>query len=542
MNEKYEYMSYIMKLLKGEKVKYEKKWDDWVIMPYQYRTLYFYAYNNRYKEMKMSIMNGIPITPSLTTDPISIMINKNYQRCLKLFFDSTQTLLAKNPYSLSFLDQDILVKINLQGNAKLNKFYDSIFVKIETEDFPKFAEDSELPKFVFSDTLTPAISNFFQVKESSLISEIDTNMTTLNPNAMKDKTINSSFQDMGNDENEIQVKTVPIVLYASSIRLNLENGTYDSINFINSLLRCPNTEIFRTKFIQSLLRSKWNDLKKWQWIQAICYGIFIAMLSVYLVFLYDEDIGVLALLSFGILLSLYDVFQMYKNIRLFFKDIWNYFDLLRLILLVAYIFYYFYDHEDSKYVIILMAIICYIRGISFFRLFDDTRYMIQLLSNIIKGMKSFTILLAYSSFSFSFIFMIQAEATGFNSFVWYFRNTFLMNIGGSNFGQDSTLYWAIFGCAVIVNVIVMMNMLIAIMSETFNKVRLDTELADYIEIAEMVLEVELLFMKQGKKNLTYFQLCEAETVLGIGDEQARDFKSMKKMLKLLCEKNQISIS
>ena len=45
------------------------------------------------------------------------------------------------------------------------------------------------------------------------------------------------------------------------------------------------------------------------------------MLSVYLVFLYDEDIGVLALLSFGILLSLYDVFQMYKNIRLFFKDI-----------------------------------------------------------------------------------------------------------------------------------------------------------------------------------------------------------------------------
>ena len=77
----------------------------------------------------------------------------------------------------------------------------------------------------------------------------------------------------------------------------------------------------------------------------------------------------------------------------------------------------------------------------------------------------------------------------------------------------------------------MLNMLIAIMGETFNKVRENSEIADYIEIAGMVLEIETALYRNRKLGTkTYLQLCEMETILDQKDLLIRDIRKIKKIL------------
>ena len=362
---------------------------------------------------------------------------------------------------------------------------------------------------------------------------------------------------------EEQAKLLPVILYVSSIPLNYENGSKDSIDFINSILKCPNKEIFRTKYIQSLLKSKWNSLKRYHYIQAFIYLIYISILSVYLIALYDNPYGLIMLLSVGFILSLYDFFQIYKNWVLFLADIWNYFDSARLILLITYACFHYTESEYTWHGITLISMISLIRGISFFRLFDHTRYIIKLLIEIVKGMKSFAILLAYATTSFSLIFFIYGDCSNASSYFYYLQNSFLLNFGSSGFvfcisdsdsgddcnhsnydrmgNYDDKLGSIFYGCATIFNVVILMNMLIAIMSETFNRVRESTEIADYIEIADMVLEVESVIEHDKKHPATYLQLCEAETTLGKEDELTQEIKAIKSIAKKICEKNHISL-
>ena len=247
-------------------------------MPYQYTSLHFYAYSNKFKEIKACLANGAPlalsqdinqltainhlqiIEPILNPDPFSIAMLYNYQKCIGVFFESTKTGLAKNIYSLSFLDQSILIKINFQGHSKLYKFYNAIFRKIESEEFPKLIEESKLPKFAYSKSLAPKFLEFFPEERNKTKS------------SMK--------------KNEIQSKTAPIVLYTSTIPMNYKHGSKNSVDFLNSLLKCSNKEIFRTKFIQSLLNAKWQKLKRFHYIQAILYSVLILALFAYSTLLY----------------------------------------------------------------------------------------------------------------------------------------------------------------------------------------------------------------------------------------------------------------
>lgn len=112
------------------------------------------------------------------------------------------------------------------------------------------------------------------------------------------------------------------------------------------------------------------------------------------------------------------------------------------------------------------------------------------------------------------------------------KHSVLINLGEFNFGEYHTLDWITFFCAASTNLILMLNMLIAIMGETFTKVRENSEIADYIEIAGMILEVETSFnARRGSEQKSYFQMCEAESILSKKDDiLAQDIKVMKKAI------------
>ena len=47
-----------------------------------------------------------------------------------------------------------------------------------------------------------------------------------------------------------------IQILVSPIRMNFQIGSSESIEFLASLLECTNTDIFKTKFIQTILLDK----------------------------------------------------------------------------------------------------------------------------------------------------------------------------------------------------------------------------------------------------------------------------------------------
>lgn len=559
MQDKYEYMYYLLKVLKGEKVTYNEIWNDWAVLPYQFNTMYFYAFTNMYRHIKLSIHDSASLTPCYFTDPFSLITYKKYQKALNILFECTKSLLQQNMHSLSFLNEDILIKLNLQGHGQLHKFYNSIFNKCLIEDFPKFADIRDLPIVVFSSTVNPVRENFFpndagtiaqklQFEKSTTIANINNisdslflktpkNSMNLGESLLKNKIVSCNFEADDEEESneddyddETSGEKVPIVVYVSSIRMNINNGSKESISFIESLLKCPNKEIFRTKFIQTILTHKWGELKKYQAMQAICYSLYLLVLSCYLIFMYENLNGLISFLAVGGLLSLYDVIQMYQAFSLFWRDVWNYFDIARLLSLISYAFTYYYNHSEKEHCMTLLMIISLSRGLSFFRLFNDTRYIIQLLVNVIKDMRSFIILLTYSTISFSMILMVQRKDRSFTNEL---KISFMMNLGEFETEGFDGLSWVIFMFMSVLNVIVLLNMLIALMGETFSRVRERSEIADFIEIAKMLLEVETVLTNADKGKKKYLQLCEPESSVNVTDELTKDIKAVKKLLKNL---------
>lgn len=77
---------------------------------------------------------------------------------------------------------------------------------------------------------------------------------------------------------------------------------------------------------------------------------------------------------------------------------------------------------------------------------------------------------------------------------------------------DTTDYdwaqWTIFILASAINPIIMLNLLIAIMSDTYDKVQESVEVADNKELSEMILEVEtMMFWKRNTSDVEYMQIC-----------------------------------
>ena len=542
---KYEYIYYLYKILKCEIVNYDPRWDDWAVMPYQFNTLQFYCQANLYRHLRTSLHNGAGLVPSPTSDPFSVVTYKRFDRSIKAIFESTKSLLERNSYCLSFLDHKVIVELNRLGHSHLPLFYEQMFRKYSKDDFPKFVDKKLLPIVKFSKSLYPNCEEFFGKK-------FEKNLDLADPeSALKTKSSQVlSFAFKKSDSGDAE--EVPVSLYVSSIRMFYQSGTKESIEFLMSLIQGHNKEIFRTKFIQTLLDVKWEQLRKFQIIQAAAYLAYLASLSIYLIIFnkgvieaelertHDESdvVPFVVLISIAFMLSCYDFWQMYTNFEFFWKDIWNYLDLARFVTIIVYTVFFFTNFaiEKQNEMMAILAFISFMRGIAFLRIFDDTRYLIQLIQNIIFDIKSFAIILTYSTFSFSVIDMVQSNNT--QSYSSFLKQAFMVNLGEFNIDENkSGLTWVILALMGILNLIILLNMLISIMGDTFSRTKENSEIANYEEIAQMVLEIETASISQpASSKKSYLQLCEVDTSASMMNNSERDIKKIKKYLKVITRK------
>ncbi|CAG9323432.1 unnamed protein product [Blepharisma stoltei] len=163
------------------------------------------------------------------------------------------------------------------------------------------------------------------------------------------------------------------------------------------------------------------------------------------------------------------------------------------------------------------------RGITYFRIFKNTRYMVNLITQVIKDITSFFILLFYSTLAFAFIFLVMDKDDP--KLIDYIKISYRLDLGDFDPTGFTSMQWVCLFLATMINMIIMLNLLISIMGDTFGKVQENAEIADRKELLGMISEIEtLMFWKKSCTEKSYFQVLT-------GEESEETEKNIKKFIK-----------
>ena len=159
----------------------------------------------------------------------------------------------------------------------------------------------------------------------------------------------------------------------------------------------------------------------------------------------------------------------------------------------------YYNSEPTLEVEWAMVLLNFFRGLTGFRCFDGTRYYVKLILKSASDIKSFLFIFFYTTFAFG---VISAVATGNKiNFTTGWITSFDVNLGNFMHEENLNLGYIMFFIASIINVIVMLNLLISILSNSFAEFQVTASENDYMEMAQCVFEIEtLMLIANSKKN------------------------------------------
>ncbi|CAG9320444.1 unnamed protein product [Blepharisma stoltei] len=252
------------------------------------------------------------------------------------------------------------------------------------------------------------------------------------------------------------------------------------------------------------------------WTQTLIYFTYLTLLSLYFIF-FNDTWGFLYLISgFNMILFLIEVAHMKVDFQAYAKDKWNYFDILRDLCMFVYVIIKEILEINDGYLgllLITVVVLSWAKGISYFRVHKSTRYIVNLFSNVIKDMISFVIFLFFLDIAFVVIFIAIdfLEHNEIQSIGSYFISIYLLNYGDFNTDDYTTIKWVFCFFATLCNTLIMLNLCIAIIGNSFTKVQENRVIADQLEMIDIILECELLMVTRRDKGIKkYLQMCSAK--------------------------------
>lgn len=496
----HKFMNYILQIFNDNiRSEYLDMYSQWIFTPYVIGIAHILAYKNKYDILHRALVeteNKASFCYTIKDEtPLSISVEMDHKTCIEICLKYLKKdFTNKNKLAYVPLGK-CLTQLNLLDISSIPKLYEMLFVRDESIHLPNYCVDGALlPKIFYSDY--------------HLI-----DVETLLP------------------KDSVSTHGQSIVFYHSLCPLDIDVGTVGSINFLESLLDCNYSEIFRSKFIQVLLRDKWDKIKWSIYAQGFLYIIYLVQLSFYCILFIDSFSYLIVLFLVHVLLFLYEVIQIATDKYDYWKDVWNILDQLRGISFSLYAVLFWYG-DTNQLVLLIVIIFSWTRGISYFRMFEGTRYMVRLLSEVIKDMQVFFIILFYSTLAFAFILYLNDPKFTFGEYVTISYRLDLGDFGGDYKGVFD---WIIFFLATVINPLIMLNLLISIMSDTYSKVQETNDIANYQELTEMIIEIEkLMFWKRSLCQRYYLQQCDyLKGYEQSGNKLIEKIKSMKVQINLI---------
>lgn len=495
----HKFMNFVREIQsQNSRAEYSENFNHWLFTPYRIGLAHILSYANKNTTLSLALFDPTNKAPFCSTindeNPLSISVNMDHGSCVELCLKYMKTEFSSGNNKAYMPLSNCLTEFTKLDITSIPRVYDIIFRKDEALHLPNFAVEgiSTLPSLFKSENII-------------------TNIEILLP------------PDQRATHGE------SIVFFNSLCPLNLETGTEDSVAFLESLTECNYPEIFRSKLLCVILRDKWNQVKLAVNIQGSCYILYLIMLSFYCVLLRDNNWFLGALFFVHLLLFFYEVSQIATDFVDYWFDMWNLLDQLRGLAFTIFVFLKWQGNYNQNF-LLTTIIFSWTRGISYFRMFEGTRYMVRLLSEVINDMQVFFIILFYSTLAFTFIFYINE---GKMSFLLYLTLSYRLDLADFVTDEYQGFDWIIFFLATVINPLVMLNLLISIMGTTYERVKEGNDIANFQELTGMILEIEkLMFWKKNLKKQFFLQQCipaldlEAEESNKVNDR----LKGMKKQL------------
>jgi WD40 repeat protein len=458
--------------------KYEPEIDDILILPFMITTRHIYAYYNQTHMLKHSLMNNCQITSARNgSTPLSISLERQMNECVDVLLKVVKKNISSNMY-LGRILESCIVQLNLKGHELLPSLYDSIFVENKSHSTPKYCVSSlSLPKVYHSDSISLDYKNF------------------------------CSKDDLDSDGKNMVFKQ-------SMIKYNMSVSSETSIDFLKSLLYSSNQEIFKVEFVKHLIEDKWKRLRWALYLQGILYLSYLAILSFTCFTTGTEYLYNLILLSANSVLLLYSLIQMLSTGGHYWSDLWNYIDILRS--MVCYVFVLsslkIFETPGEYYLFPTLILLSWFSGVSYFRLFQPTRYLLQLLYKVCKDIRAFLLILLYSIAAFTLVFTALSRNRKDTAFSKNLLLSYQLNFGDIQDSQYDILEWVVMSLIILVNPIILLNLLISIIIDTHSKVQKEIHITDMQQVADMVLKVELMrCFSQKNGRARYLQVCEEKS-------------------------------
>ena len=492
----HKFLNYVREIIKQPyRIKHSDIYNHWMFTPYRLSIAHILAFINKESNLSAALLDSENKASFCSTlndeNPLSISVSYNHKSCIETCLKYLKLEFSRNNTRAYTHLANCLTDLTSLDIASIPRLYDTLFQQNKSLHLPHFClnEKANLPSLCHSKELL------------------------INVEKLLGKDCASSHGES-------------IIFYSSLCPLDVEIGTVGSISFLQSLLSCRYPEVFRSKLLKVMLRDKWERVNWANYAQGLLYIIYLIQLSIFCIFFKEPGKFLIGLFIVHALLFLYEILQIITDFYDYWGDMWNILDQLRGISFTIYA-YMEWQGNYSRDVLLTVIIFSWTRGISYFRMFEGTRYMVRLLSEVISDMQVFFIILSYSTLAFTFILFLNNENI---SFATYLTVAYRLNLGDFETDYDDVFDWVIFFFATVINPLIMLNLLISIMANTYSRVKEGNDIANFQELTEMILEVEkLMFWKRGKKQQYYLQQCVPLTSVedNEGDKAIERLKNMR---------------
>jgi WD40 repeat protein len=447
---------YLNDLITGQSHAYNAEMNDYLILPSLLSAVHYYAYKNLNQHLEQALASGH--TPFLSRNSLDIMrisLDLGLVDSVRIILKHITDNLKSNTYSACFLE-NCLIDLTKESHYELEELYNSLMFAPVDKSLPRFSNYPE----------TFYMSEFFEINPKLMIPD--------------------------------SIPEVSVKFLQSGVRVCTEIGAKDSIEYLEALLATGNSEIFRSKFVGVLLEEKWKEVRWFAEAYAGFYFLYLVILSLYT--LRNESAYFVILLIQNAVLVVYEVYQVGLTGVKYFKEGLNFVDLARIIFFIVYFVL------DTQYgeLLFLLNLVSWTRGVSHFRIFASTRYLVNLIVEVIKDIGPFLTLLFYFTLGFTFM-MLSLESTNQYEDFLKIEDILMLNFGDFYISNKSGSWqWVCFTISSLVNFLIMVNLLISIIGDTYDKVQNYREIADRKEMTEIILEIENLVVWKRKENIKKF--------------------------------------
>jgi len=275
------------------------------------------------------------------------------------------------------------------------------------------------------------------------------------------------------------------------------------VKLVEVLKAVEEDSLFENEAIQYLIDYLFNGSKRWHYRVWLVYSLNMILFSIYSV-IKEEQIILEVLIMMGTLGFLFYEFGQcaHTGLKNYLLNGWNYFDLLGNSFILAKIWSVWsgssIESEESRWVTAFALFFGYIKWVSYFTIFDPTRKLVRLITETIKDMRTFLFVLGFIIIGFSFIFVQFQEEEDDETLGDTLLYTYSILYGDYTFEGIKSFELVFLLVVAFALSVVLMNMLIAIMGDTYGRVQERTTFSESQSKLEMIFETILIKRAFGK--------------------------------------------